>query len=223
MAARWDDVARRGLVVAAIGAALLALLNIAPEFSAHKVFAQGGLGPYRGAAADLAQPVASIEGVYERFEACDAALTELITLLQPKDQRAEVAEACLRLADHVLQSAPTFSFAHLVKALSLRETGQDAQARAALLLSEMTGGGNVQYAQRRAAIWADGLATLGADEAAALQRDMLRLSVAPAGMSWLAGQYTQNAALRPAITSAIDSLPERQQAVFLAAVRRLTQ
>ena len=223
LSARWDHLARRGLVVAAAGAGLLALLSIAPEFSARKAFIQGALGPYRGDAAELAQPVASVEGIYERFAACDAALTELITLLQPKDKRAQVAEACLSLANNVLHSAPTLSFAHLIKAVSLRETGQNAQARAALLLSEKTGGGNVQYAQRRAAVWVGELSALSAEEFAALQRDMRLLSVAPAGMAWLAGQYTQDPALRPAITNAINSLPEGQQASFLAAVRRLSQ
>lgn len=223
IAARGDSMARRCLAVAATGISLLAIFNIAPEFSAHKALVQGALGPYRGAAADLAQPAASVEGVYERFAACDGALTGLITLLQPQAKRAEVAAACLRLADNLLPSAPTFSFAHLIKAISLRELGQGAPARAALLLSEMTGGGNVQYAQRRAAIWADELATLSADESAALRRDLLRLSIAPAGMAWLAGQYANKLALRPAITSAINSLPERQQAAFLSAVRRLSQ
>jgi hypothetical protein len=223
VAARWDYLARRGLAAAAAGAALLAILSIASEFSARKVFVQGALGPYRGTAEDLAQPTASVEGVYERFAACDAALTELITLLQPKDKRAQVAVACLSLADQVLRSAPTFSFAQLIRAVSLREMGQNTQARAALLLSEMTGGGNVQYAQRRAAIWVDEFSVLGADEFAALQRDILRLSIAPAGMAWLAGQYAQDPALRPAITNAINTLPERQKAAFLAAVRRLSQ
>ena len=223
MSAKWDHWARRGLVAAAVGTALLAMLNVAPEFSAHKSYVQGALGPYRGTVANLAQPVASVEGVYERFAACDGALTELITLLQPQDQRAQVAVACLSLADEVLRSAPTFSFAHLIKAISLRETGQGAQARAALLLSEMTGGGNVQYAQRRAAIWIAELSALNAKESAALQRDMLRLSIAPVGITWLAGQYAQNTALRPVITGAINSLPEGQQAAFLAAVRRLSQ
>lgn len=223
IAARWDHLARRGLMAAGVGIALLALVNIAPEFSAHKAVVQGALGPYRGAAADLAQPAASVEGVYERFAACDGALTGLITLLQPQDKRAEVAAACLRLADNLLPSAPTFSFAHLIKAISLRELGQGAPARAALLLSEMTGGGNMQYAQRRAAIWADEFSTLSVEESAALQRDMLRLSIAPAGMTWLAGRYAQDLALRPAITRAINSLPEGQQAAFLSAVRRLSQ
>lgn len=223
LSAKWDRLARRGLVAAAMGTVLLALINIAPEFSARKAFVQGALGPYRGAAQDLARPAASVEGLYERFAACDAALTELITLLQPKDKRAEVAMACLSLADEVLGSAPTFSFAHLIKGVSLREMGQKAQARAALLLSEMTGGGNVQYAQRRAAIWVDDFNALNAEEFAALQRDMLRLSFAPAGMTWLAGQYAQDLALRPAITGAINSLPEGQQAAFLSAVRRLSQ
>ena len=223
VSARWDHLARRGLLAAAAGAALLAMLSIASEFSARKAFVQGALGPYRGTAEDLAQPAASVEGVYERFAACDAALTELITLLQPQDKRAQVAMACLSLADKVLHSAPTLSFAHLIKAVSLRETGQNAQARAALLMSEMTGGGNVQYAQRRAAVWVADLSVLNAEEVAALQRDMLLLSVAPAGMAWLAGQYTQDPALRPAITNAINTLPEGQQAAFLAAVRRLSQ
>ncbi len=221
--AKWDHLARRGLAAAAAGTALFAVLNIAPEFSAHKAFVQGALGPYRGAAANLAQPAASVEGVYERFAACDAALTELITLLQPQDKRSQVAVACLSLSDQVLISAPTFSFAHLIRAVSLRQMGQNAQARAALLLSEMTGGGNVQYAQRRAAIWGDDYSVLSVEESAALQRDMLRLSIAPAGMTWLAGQYAQDLALRPAITAVINSLPERQQAEFLAAVRRLSQ
>ena len=223
IAARSDQLARRGLGVAAAGAVLLALLNIAPEFSAHKSFVQGALGPYRGGGVDLAQPVASVEGVYERFATCDGALTELITLLQPKDQRAQVAVACLSLADEVLRSAPTFSFAHLIKAMSLRELGQNAQARAALLLSEMTGGGNVQYAQRRAAIWIAELSALSEEDSAALQRDFLRLSIAPVGVTWLAGQYAQNTALRPVITGTINSLPEGQQAAFLSAVRRLSQ
>ncbi len=219
--ARWDHAVRRGVAAAATAIALFALVNIGPEFLAHKALVQGPLGPYRGAAQDMAQPVASVEGVYERLAACDAALSDLITLLQPKAKRGAVAKACLGFADNLVRHAPTLSFAQLIRAMSLYEIGQGAQARAALLLSEITGGGNVQYAQRRAAIWVETFASLTPDELEALRRDMLRLSLAPAGMAWLAGEYVQTPTLRPFITSAIDSVTEAQQAAFLAAVQRL--
>lgn len=214
---------RLGLIFMAAVTAISALFQIAPEFAAHKAFVQGAMEPYRDSGANLAQTAASVEGSYERLFVCDAALTDLVTLLQPKSDRARVAQNCLELADAVLAAAPTLSLAYVIKAAALRELGALAQVRAALILSDLTGGDNVQYAQRRAAMWIDQFAALNTAETAALRRDIVRLGMDAAGLNWIAGQYAGNVALRPVIAQALESLPEHQQEVFLTKVQRLAK
>ncbi len=219
-----QDVTTRGIIIAVCATVVaLALINVSPEFSANKARIEGALGPYRFNLGQLERAVWSAEGIYAKLNACDAALSAIVTKLQPSAQRVAVAQDCHVFSSGVLQQAPAMSFAHLVKALALDEIGQSAKARSALLLSEMTTSNTVLYAQRRAALWIKYFPVIPPPEQAALTRDFARLAATQVGTSWIAGQYKAVPSMRAFISTAIQTMPEPRQKTFLAAIRKLNQ
>ncbi|TAF39831.1 MAG: hypothetical protein EAZ66_04185 [Alphaproteobacteria bacterium] len=219
-----QDLILRGAIAAVAGWIFVyALGSASTEFMAHKFRAQGELGPYLAKESDFAAPVASIEGVYAKLETCDAALSSIKTLLQPKEKRLKVARDCLAFSDDVLGRAPALSLANLVKALALAEIGLMVDARQALLLSELSAGSNISNAQRRAALWSSQFSDLSPAELDALQRDFVRLAAQDSGTAWLAGQYSKGAGMRIFMTEVIQTLPNARQIAFLDAVRRINE
>ncbi len=219
--ARQDRVSR--IAIAFLAGCVFALsVGLVPsEFSAHKARFAGAQGAYGAASHELAMPVGSVLGVYGKLETCLAALTDLVTLLQPVEKRKRVAQHCLTFANGVLEHSPALSIAQLVKAIASQEIGDVASSRQALLLSEMVAGNRISNAQHRAARWIRQFSNLSDQELAALRRDLARIGDNIQGVRWLAGAYVSNPSLRPIFTQVMKAKPSNVQSDFLSFVRNL--
>lgn len=154
------------------------------------------------------------------FATCGSVQQGVIYALQPPETRAAVDASCQRLAQRALVRNPTFSAAHTILMLSLRDR---ADISAALILSQMTGPRESWNAKLRLR---KGLALFGSGQDAvdgALVSDLALLAQSHSGRVWLANLYRQNATSHSAIVGAIDRRPNDEKAAFLREVRRLAQ
>lgn len=225
----------RAIAAGLAGLALLAsILSIGDEMGTYLRSQKDVLSFYVDPDSQLAQPPRSLEGQYTALLTCDALLLSVERHLMPAERRVGVARDCQTLAEDILDTAPSLSAAHLIKALALNEqgaaagtgtetgpeTGPETGALPSILASEATGGDLVWMAERRFLATLPHFESLPEANRAALSRDIARLAQTNSGARILARQYQRNPALHEAIISTIDTLDAAVQQRFLSAVRR---
>ena len=214
---------RIALAVLALCVFAISMRLLQGEFAAHKAQVAGAQGAYGITPNDMAQPVNSVQGVYGRLETCIAAMTDLVTLLQPSEARQKVAQNCVTFANGVLEKSPALSMAQLVTAIGSMEIGDVQASRQSLLLSEAAAGNSIPNAQRRAALWIGQFASLSNQEVAALSRDLSRIGDDSQGVQWLAGAYVSNPSLRPILQQVMQAKPSNAQAEFFNVIRNMVK
>lgn len=213
---------RPGLFGVLLAAALLAAGGVATAYQELLPFVAGGLTAESRYASLLNGNLLSGQSLLSKhlvLDTCHEALTGVYGRMQPAETRTPVLERCRSGADEIVAGAPSYAFGWYVGARAAAELGDLPGFNRRLLRSQVTGPTEQWVAELRAALVEDNYA--GADDAVRVRHDDdLRLLVISArGIDSIARRYVDDPAFRERITAIVETLPEADQARFVARVR----
>lgn len=159
----------------------------------------------------------SVRAQREVFEACATLYSSLFLGIQSVETREAVGESCSSLADAVLARNPTFSAAHVTKALFA--TDADMAARA-IVMSWSTAPLDAWDARLRILRGFELQGMAGDDVARVIAADVAFMMQTHAGRTWLAQLYWSDPVIQPALINLVETRPSEEQAAFLSRVRR---
>ncbi len=170
---------------------------------------------YLGLLADAAPQARSPQGALTLLLACDRALRGSTGAMQPRSNRARVAQVCLTHAGTALRGLPSSGLAHLIRAEALIALGDGAGFNAGLALSQTNSAQEGWLAQRRLDLASSHGADLDAAGQGVIARDIETLMATLDGAVQVARAFDRAPAIRALATTALSRLPDPDQARFL--------
>jgi hypothetical protein len=213
---------RRGLTIVLIGAGFLALGGAFTAYEELNPFAVGATDAKSRFAALMSsayRPAASVLSKQLLLDTCQEAIAGLYGRLQAVKDREAVLVRCLEQADAIVAGAPSFSYAWHVGALAAAGLGDLEGFNARALQSQITGPAEQWVAELRAALVEDNFAAAGEEVRARHAADLRLLVASPRGIRSISRRYVIDPAFRERITNIVETMPEADQARFVAAIR----
>ncbi len=214
--------ARLGIVGLGLVSGALALGGLATGYEEIESFAAGGTTPAARFAA-LAETGAiwapSLLSKRLVLDSCLEAINGSYGKLQPGESRRIVIEHCRSSADAIVGEAPSYSFGWFVGALAAASLGDTGGFNARVRNSQVTGPSEQWVAELRVKLVEDNYAVAAPEVLTRHDADLRLLVASPRGIASIAERYANVPDFRSRIAAIVETLPEADQARFVAAVR----
>ena len=211
------------VVATCFGVVFAVFFSWSAEFSVTQVQKRPAMDWYLTETVEDIRPAGSVEAQYSAVFGCERAINAPVARLMLANSRQQVASKCLAAMDLLLERAPSFSGAHLIRAQALSVLGQDDLVREALVTSERWGRGVQWMAAARLELMlrmAQGGTVAGSFTDDMMLRDVARLLSNGRDAEILAELHATYPQARESLLARIEMLPPEAQRLFLNAVRR---
>jgi hypothetical protein len=154
------------------------------------------------------------------LDSCREAIGGPYGRLQPTDTRRLVLEHCLASADAIVGESPSYAFGWFIGALAATTLGDVEGFNARLKNAQVTGPSEQWIAELRVGLVEDNYAHATADVLTRHDADLRLLVQSPRGIQSIAARYASEPDFKSRITTIVETMPEADQARFVAEVRR---
>jgi hypothetical protein len=217
---------RLGLIAVLAGALLVGAAGAVTAYQEFDVFAAGGLGPadrfaalrhgdYHDAPSILAKKLV--------LDACVEATNGIYGIMQASEDRTAMLTHCRSEADAIAAETPSSAYAHYVGALAAARLGDAEGFNSRILKAQITGPNEQWVAEQRVALVEDQFALATPEVLARHEADLRLLVVSGRGVGSISRRYVREPAFRERITAIVETMPEAEQAKFVARVRRAAE
>jgi hypothetical protein len=223
---RMRNKGRLALIAIIVGAGLLGGGGAITAYDELNPFAAGGTTPASRFAA-LAEgafvPGPSLLAKRLLLDTCLEAIAGAYGRLQAAGDRRPVLQHCLDYADAIVGEAPSYAYGWYVGALAAAEMDDVPGFNARLHNAQIIAPAEQWVAGLRVGLLEDHMSD-AMDEVRARHESDLRLLVASArGIASIAERYLRDPAFRERIGAIVESMPEADQARFVATVRSVAR
>lgn len=211
-----------GLIAVLTGAAMLTAAGAVTAYQELDAFSAGGLGPADRFAALRSKSyhaAPSLLGKRLVLDACVEAIGGLYGRMQAEADRRLVFEHCRSEADAIARDMPSYAYAHYVGARTAALLGDVAGFNARVARSQITGPNEQWVAELRVALVEDNFEVIAPDVAERHLADLRLLVASQRGIASISSRYIKVPAFRERITAIVETMPEADQARFVANVR----
>ncbi|MDX6767093.1 MAG: hypothetical protein SFU85_09905 [Candidatus Methylacidiphilales bacterium] len=211
-----------GLIAVLTGAAMLTAAGAVTAYQELDAFSAGGFGPADRFAALQSQSyhaAPSLLGKRLVLDACVEAIGGLYGRMQAATDRQAVFEHCRSEADAIARDVPSYSYAYYVGARAAALLGDAGGFNRRILFSQMTGPTEQWVAELRAALVEDNIGSITPEVAQRHLADLRLLVGSQRGIASISSRYIKEPAFRERITAIVETMPEADQARFVANVR----
>ncbi len=215
--------ARLGIPGVILVSGALALGGLATAYEEIESFAAGGMTPAARFAAlgdTGARWAPSLLSKRLVLDTCLEAINGPYGKLQPGESRRIVIENCRTSADAIVSETPSLSFGWFVGALAAASLGDTGGFNTRVRNSQITGPAEQWVAELRIKLVEDNYASAAPDVLTRHHADLRLLVASPRGISSIADRYANMPDFRGRIAAIVETLPEADQARFVAEVRR---
>ena len=213
---------RLGLIVVLAASMVLATAGAITAYQEFNVFVAGGISPasrFVALAGGAYRPGPSLLSKRLLLDTCLEAISGLYGRLQTAADRRAVLVRCLSEADTIVAGAPSFSYAWYIGALSAARLGDIAGFNTRMLRSQSSGPNEQWVAELRAELVEDHLEAATPTVLARHQADLRLLVSSRRGIAAISRRYVAVPGFRERIARIVETMPEADQARFVATVR----
>ncbi len=215
--------ARLGILGVILVSGALALGGLATAYEEIESFSAGGTTPaarFTALADTGARWAPSLLSKRLVLDSCLEAINGPYGRLQPGESRSIVIGYCLSSADAIVGEAPSLSFGWFVGALAAASLGDTGGFNARVRNSQITGPTEQWVAELRVKLVEDNYASAAPDVLFRHDADLRLLVTSPRGIRSIAQRYATAPSFKGRIAAIVETLPEADQARFVAEVRR---
>jgi hypothetical protein len=216
------DKGRLELIALIVGAGLLAGGGAMTAVQELNPFAAGGTtaaSRFAALAEGAYVPGPSLLAKRLLLDTCLEAVVGAYGRLQAASDRRPVLEHCLNYADIIVGEAPSYALGWYVGALAAAEMDDVPGFNARLRNAQITGPAEQWVAELRVRLLEDHMDETADDVRARHESDLRLLVASRRGIASIAERYVRDPAFRERIGAIVETMPEADQARFVATVR----
>ena len=164
------------------------------------------------------EPGLSLQSSRATLNSCLSAMTSVYGRLRPAKERLEVATNCGGFAEASAAIMPSNSYAWYIASLAAVQNANTPKFEENWLLSAKTGQNEQWIAGLRVALLEDHFDLASPVQLEAERHDLAVLVMSKVGIGSIARRYVSQPGFRERVVSVVETLPEADQARFVAAV-----
>ena len=216
------DNRRLEVIAVIVGAGLLAGGGAVAAFQELNPFAAGGTtaaSRFTALAQSAFVPGPSLLAKRLLLDTCVEAIAGAHGRLQAPSDRRPVLEQCLEYADTIVGEAPSYALGWYVGALAAAEMDDVPGFNVRLRNAQITGPAERWVAELRVRLVEEHMGDTTDDVRARHESDLRLLVASGRGIASIAERYVRDPAFRERIGAIVETMPEAEQARFVATVR----
>ena len=214
---------RLSIVGLLLASGALFLAGLATAYAELRSFADGGTTPASRFAVLVEANSGWAPSLLSRrllLDSCLEAINGPYGRLQPADTRRLVLEHCRASADAVVGETPSYAFGWFIGALAAATLGDVEGFNARIKNVQITAPTEQWMAELRVGLVEDNHAHAAPDVLTRHDADLRLLVHSPRGIQSIAARYAREPEFKSRITAIVETMPEADQARFVAEVRQ---